>query len=310
MKKMVALIALFIAIALVFVVLPGQITSQDVDPGTYVEGFVYDASTQEPLSEAYVIVFGDTFAHRVVTNEEGYYSIELDVRVQEQYDILAEKEGYYDQWDSFEVRRGETMVMDFHLEPMEAHIMGYVISSEDGEPLQRVNVQLMATDVNGYDSYTGTDENGFWEVYSRPGSYKLVVSGRNHEQYQSDEFELKEGDDLWHNVTLKLMDTGIHGHVTDPGGDPLGGAWVSLYTEDYRRVFGAPTDESGFYEIRCPGGDYIVEISADGYMPYEDTVTVTEGEMLEYDAQLDEISFSGILQYILDIIREIFGSIF
>jgi hypothetical protein len=310
MKKTMALVAALLMMSTLLVVLPDMISSQDVDLGTYVEGVVYDASTEEPLPDAYVMVFGDVTWHTVLTDENGYYSIELDVRVQEQYDILAEKEGYYDQWDSFEARRGETIVMDFFLDPMEAHIMGYVLSSENGEPLQRVNVQLMATDIEGYDSYAGTDETGFWEIYARPGNYKLVINSRNYEPYQSEEFELTDGDEVWHNVTMELMETGIQGMVTDQDGALLEGAWVSLYTEDYRRVFGAPTDESGMYEIRCPGDDYIIEISADGFMPYEDTVTIVDGEMLEYDAELTEISFSGILQYIIDIIREIFGSIF
>jgi len=310
MKKMTTLIAFLMTASMMLVVLPGMISSQEIEPTSYVEGTVYDAVTEDPLEMAMVRILNGRYGYIVYTDEEGFYSIGLDVVVKEEYDILVAKEGYYDQWDYFEVERGETVVMDFYLEAMETVVKGYVLDSETSDPVQNIYVQLLSTDSEGYDQYGYTDEEGYFEIFAQPGNYKIVTWSSDHDPYQSDEFELVEGDVLWHNVSLVLRDTGIFGRVTGENSDPLTGAWVSLYTQDRRRAFGTPTDENGEYEIRCVEGEYTIEISAEEYMPYEDTVTIVNGEMLEYDAELTEISFSGILQYILDIIREIFGSIF
>ena len=55
----------------------------------------------------------------------------------------------------------------------------------------------------------------------------------------------------------------IEGHVWDPEGNPIQGAWVNAWNYDYWE--GTWTNEDGYYQMEVPAGYYEMEAGADGY---------------------------------------------
>jgi hypothetical protein len=63
----------------------------------------------------------------------------------------------------------------------------------------------------------------------------------------------------------------ISGKVTDAGsGKAVSGAQVTLGTKTM------VSDDSGFFKLDMPPGNYTVEVSADGYWKYSGNVSLTE----------------------------------
>jgi large repetitive protein len=311
MKKVVMLVTALVAISFLLTVVPQNVESQDVGPNSYVKGTVYDAVTEEPLDGAWVRLFTGTGNDWFITEEDGEYEFELTVLLNEEFDIMVGKEGYYDIWESGEVGRDETVTIDFDLEPKTTMVYGYVTNLDTEEPVPNAYVQLYSTNVDGNDWRAYSDENGYYTIFADPGDYKISVQIRGYKIYESEEFELIEGQELEMNISLDPIKTGIYGMVANEDGGAIPDAYIRLYQEDRGGYFGSAfTDDEGNYEIRAPPGEYIIEVSADEHFDYDDTVTLPEENMMEYNVEMSEISVTGVLKYIYEFIMEIVGGIF
>jgi hypothetical protein len=310
MKKVMMLCTALLAISFLFTVVPLNVESQDPGPTTIVKGTVYDAVTEEPLDMAVVRLFTDTNSMGQRTGEDGTYEFELTVLRSEALEIVASKEGYYDQWKDDEIARDETLIIDFYLEPKASKVFGYVTDIDTEEPMPRVYVELRSTDFDGEGMYAWTNEEGYYELFAEPGNYKLISGFEGYEVYQSDEFYLGDGEELEWNITLEPVRTGVFGVVMNEGGGGIPEAYIRVYDEQWTFFAHTFSDEEGNYEIRAPPGEYIIEVSADDYFDYDDVITVPEDGMLEYDVEMTEITVTGVLQYIVDYIMEIIGGIF
>ena len=77
-----------------------------------------------------------------------------------------------------------------------------------------------------------------------------------------------------HNGTVKGMVAKASDRST-----PIENAKIEVYDKgDLERVRNVTTDQNGNYEIKVPAGDYVIIISANGYITFEYDVTVGEGE--------------------------------
>jgi len=83
-------------------------------------------------------------------------------------------------------------------------------------------------------------------------------------------------------TVLVAVESGVNGTVTDPNGQPVEGAEVSL---NGRTV---TTDSNGRYQIRAPAGGYSVTASGFGYESETASVTVESGNFTTRDFVLDE----------------------
>lgn len=283
--------------------------SQEVVEST-IWGYVYDSETEEPLGSAMVRLFANVGGQGYRTGEDGRYEFTINVARSESYDIVATKEGYYDQWQSGEIGRGETVQIDFMLEEKAAMVYGYVTDSVTGDPVQNAVVQLISTDYDGEDEYTWTDREGFYTMYATVGNYKLISGADGYELYQSEEFYLEEEQELEMNISLVQLVTGVQGKVTSDQDGVIAGAYIRIYDQGMTFFDYTFSDEEGNYEIRAPPGEYTIDVSADGHFDYSDTIVIDENGMLEYNIEMTKISVTGVLRYIVDFIRELLGGMF
>jgi hypothetical protein len=309
MKKMVMLITALLAISFLFTMVPLNVESQDPGPQTIVMGTVYDAVTEEPIDEALVYLFTDTTGMATWTGEDGTYEFQLTVLRKETFSIFAQKSGYYDQWKDDEIDRGETLVIDFYLEPKGAMVYGYVIDMDTLEPVPRTHVELYSTEYDGENEYTWTDENGYYELHGQPGRYRIYARSEGYQRYETEEFTLEENQEMEWNITLEPIRNGVYGMITNEDGGSIPDAYIRVYNQE-RFFQSAFSDEEGNYEIRAPPGEYIIEVSADEHFDYDDTIVIPEDEMLEYNVEMTPITVTGVLRYIVDFILEIIGGIF
>jgi hypothetical protein len=81
----------------------------------------------------------------------------------------------------------------------------------------------------------------------------------------------------------------IEGKVTDPKGDSLVGASVTITEEGSNQKFTAVTDQQGRYKIEgLPAGNYTVLISATGFSELRrESVKLNEGAVVPVDAKLE-----------------------
>ncbi|MGA1873825.1 MAG: MSCRAMM family protein [Thermoplasmatota archaeon] len=298
-----------LAISLLLTMIPMGGQSQEVVEST-IWGYVYDAETEEPLAEAFVRLFLDTSGRGYRTDEDGRYEFTFNVARSESFDILGTKDGYYDQWKDGEIGRGETLQIDFMLEPKASMVYGYVTDSVTGEPVEGAAVQLYATDYDGEDELTWTDDEGFYYMFGKPGNYKLLSGMDGYEIYQSEEFYLDEGEELEMNISLVQIITGVYGKVVSDEGYSIQGAYIRLYDEEWNYFSYTFSDENGDYEIRAPPGEYIIEVSAEDHFDHDDTIVIGEDGMTEYNIEMTRISVTGVLRYLVDMIMELLGGIF
>lgn len=82
----------------------------------------------------------------------------------------------------------------------------------------------------------------------------------------------------------------LRGHVRDASsGEPLPGANVVLDGTTY----GASTDLDGTFATAAPAGTYTLRATFIGYNPFEQTITLQEGQELVVDIALEEKLFQG-----------------
>jgi len=309
LRKALVAGASLLVLSLLLTIIPLGAQSQEVVEST-IWGYVYDSETEEPLSEALVRLFGNVGGQGFRTREDGRYEFTINVARSESFDILATKDGYYDQWQSGEIGRGETIQIDFMLEEKAATVSGYVLDSVTEEPVMRASVQLYSTDYDGEDEMAWTDENGFYIMYASPGNYKLLSGADGYEIYQSEEFYLEEDQELEMNISLVQIVTGVHGQVRSDQDGAISGAYIRIYDRDMTFFDYTFSDDKGNYEIRAPPGEYTIDVSADSHFDYSDTIVIDENGMLEYNIEMTKISVTGVLRYIVDFIRELLGGIF
>ena len=163
-----------------------------------VSGYVYDKKTQEPLSEAQIIINGMGHSQTVQTDENGYYY--AFVEAGDFYKLLASSKGYLS--DIAMIKTEKTIIgsfpaeQDFYLSQAAMSISGRVYDMETNEPFINEDVMLLAdgeviqqtkTDITG--RYTFTDlENGkeyqvkvnkpnFLSISSKPFVYNDQSAG-------------------------------------------------------------------------------------------------------------------------------------
>ncbi|MFW3146767.1 MAG: carboxypeptidase-like regulatory domain-containing protein [Thermoplasmatota archaeon] len=287
--------------------LPGETLSQDADLGTYLEGTVTNAKTDEPIEDAFIEVYCGRNYYWWPTDSNGYYKIELDVRIKEDLDIFCSNQHYYDDYKSTVINRSETKVIDFQLIPKNSTVQGYVYDSDTMDPMRFVYVELFSTERNGYRFNTYTDEDGFYRFYTEPGYYKLYCRTRDYESYTSNEFYVGDGEVMDHDIYLDKMETGLFGKIMDQEENSLEDAFVYIYDGPEGYYGYSYTDESGEYEIRSPPGEYQVQVSAEDYFTYNGVIDIEEDGMTELNIYLEEQNIPNWIRHIIDIIKGIIG---
>lgn len=279
---------------------------------TYIEGYVTDNETGEPLPTAWVEASYSRGSRGTSVGSDGYYRMYLDS--DETYYVVAQDHGHENGYEEIILEHGEHRSLNFSLVPLDltCRVYGYVLDSLTEDPVECF-VYLRDVESNAYVK-TNTDETGFYEIIAEPGFYTLHCYNQNsqYEPYGSDMFELSDGEQMEFNIHMNPVIQWVYGYVTDEYGDPLSDTYVyidrirqgnegSWYQSNF-------TGEDGFFNMSAPAGQYVIRASCDNYRPYEDTIEIKDGEPLLYNIEMESV-LPSLLYRLYKWIFEILGII-
>jgi len=235
---------------------------EQVPPGR-IEGTVTDASTGLPVYDVSVIAYASALEMSNQTDQNGYYIIE-EVSAWPLWNVEAYAPGYISHSKIVAVDSGETVTVDFVLEPFGA-VDGVVTDISTSLPIAgaviRAEAYLNATDTSGYYLLSDVVE----------GTYTVTAAALGYASQSKERKKVWAGEITTVNFQLEPVPPGkIIGNVTDfRTGEPIAGATVTA------NGYSNPTDSNGDYVIsNVPAWTYTVTASASGYVSHNVTRNV------------------------------------
>lgn len=267
-------------------------------------GYVFDKLTNEPIDFARVRAYGQDGEYDYTDHDkDGYFYIGLiegryDVEVEYSIDEEKDEIGYYEYKDDFTMLN-EDFKMNFYLEPLpplNVRVSGYV-KNDKSEPLEDVRIRIN-NDIGYYSDYT--DENGYYEINIRAGSYLLSsyydeFEGEDYYDYE-EQLHIKDNDDIKLNIELKKKpekNSKIKGKVSDTAsGETLRNA--RIYVENKHDRFRVYSDNSGNYEVDVRKGKYFIEIDYyykedDYYFGYWNEIEIDDNDEKTVNIKLTKL---------------------
>ena len=132
-----------------------------------------------------------------------------------------------------------------------------------------------------------TDATGAYRFSVPPGTYSLEV--QPHGPFITQQTELTLSTDTTRNFVLESGVT-LSGQVTDPAGQPVPWAWVSVRNDAGQAISFGSADDDGRYSLGVPGGTYQIDVFSDDFL--DKTV---EGVAVSQDTVLNITLESGVL---------------
>jgi len=120
-----------------------------------------------------------------------------------------------------------------------------------------------------------------------PGDYTVYAWAKVHHNSERTSFSVRENATTWVNLTVVRIEE-ILGAVTDPAGDPVGGA-VLQFSRGGTIVGTSTTDDQGRFRDLLDPGTYRLRVTKSAFYALERDVTISEGQVLELDLELDPI---------------------
>ncbi|HBV85089.1 MAG TPA: hypothetical protein DEF42_00100 [Desulfosporosinus sp.] len=223
----------------------GNYTLSDLNPGTYILKFEYDAPWEETLEQWYLQTTGyDTASPLTVTNGGVLSSIDAD------FEIYGSISG--------------------------------IVRDLSGSPLTGVTVEVYKASNNALVTTTSTDSTGNYTVENLlperynvsflKSNYPMVWYNQRSKPSEADYIDILPGDALTQINANLYIGGNVFGHVTNQAGLPLQGMTVTIYDDDYYDFSSTSTDSNGNYSLSdLPPGQYKLEISKENeldFMPW------------------------------------------
>ena len=236
----------------------------------------------------------------VMTDINGEFISPVDTS---EVSIYYKKDGYYDN-NNMNVQvavYGDTDVEDVYLEKItpEPTITVWGVVFEEGTDNTVKLPGALVSISEGEDKWITavTDEDGRFEMLAYPGNYQITAS---HDGYFTtfDEgyfFTVPGERQYMYLAPIGNEDETVIGTITDSvSSNPIVGADVYLHSTDGKYVKHDVTDGAGDYSIDFYAGDFILEVSMDGYFTCANTsVTVSSTEDVELDPITKDFTLSG-----------------
>ncbi|MCL2322588.1 MAG: carboxypeptidase regulatory-like domain-containing protein, partial [Oscillospiraceae bacterium] len=256
-------------------------------------GTVTDKKTGLPIPNATVTITddqGNTFT--VTADENGRYV--FDKIPNGNYTLQADADGYLEFTDNITINSNTTQNIELDPVIITVTVTGVVTDKETGVPIPNATVTL--TDDQGNTFTAQTDKNGEYTINDVPtGDYTTNVTA---DLYNPETDLISVNEDTNYNAELDktIVIVTVTGTVTDEStGLPIPNATVILTDKD-GNTYTAKTDLNGEYTINdVPTGDYTTNVTADGYNPKTDSISVTDDTT--YDAELSRtmVNVGGIV---------------
>lgn len=247
---------------------------EQVPPGR-IEGTVTDASTGLPIYDVSVIVYASALEMSNQTDQNGYYIIE-EVSAWPLWNVEAYAPGYISELKIVAVGSGETITVDFVLEPFGA-VDGVVADISTGLPIAgavvRAEAYLNVTDISGYYLLSDVVE----------GTYTVTAAAPGYASQSEERKKVWAGEVTAVNFQLEPVPPGkIIGNIIDiRTGEKIAGAIVTA------NGYSNTTDTNGDYVIsNVPAWTYTVTASGSGYVSYNVTRNVPSDGNVTADFEL------------------------
>ena len=273
-----------------------RMTAKEESNKTRLYGSVYESNSRgdTPINEAEITITGHSVneTYTTYTNRDGYY--EQDLEGEDNYTIVAEKEGYESVTKHQYVQRNHSEQVNFYLEKKggsdDTILEGYVKDKTNGTHLSYVNVTLHK---GGHHWSTYSNGEGYYEFsLDEGGNYTIVAKKESYEEYEY-HIHLKPNDETVHYIKMEKSEsqnneTWIYGYITENGTErPIDDALVIITTGGRGNSTHTYSNSSGYYEKKLYyGSNYSVEVKKDGFLSQEKHVYLEEGDETRLDFEL------------------------
>jgi len=263
----------------------GQTAGLNTLDSAMVRGYVTDANSSLPISDAMVNISGHTqgyefYGNETTTNVDGYYEVGAPAG---RYQLTTSAVGYCDRTtNSFNLNDSQIRWMNTSLYPRpeeNATICGYILDETTSAPVIGADVTLSWHGGSGqsYHNATVSDGLGFYSMNVAAGRMDLSIEKAGYFAALLRNIIVGSHETHWENVSLAphpAETAVICGYVCDADtGVPLAFVNLVYYWIDFAGGIsyenGTSTDGTGFYTISVAAGELYRDIWVNGYETYD-----------------------------------------
>ncbi len=265
-----------------------------------VRGNVTDLKSALPIELGRVLLM-DTEGNMAMTSTDSSGAYELDAFDGEDMYLIAQADGYSQNYTLITLSPSDEAWYDFGLLPVSAWLEGTVTDAVTGLPVEGAWVSAQM-DSGGYSDDDQTDASGDYNVSLVPGHYSVYVNAMDYRQAEV-EVDVADGVTVVQDISIVRWDVEdtcfVHGFITDSGsGDPIVNARVAVAFGDLSYQNQTQTDDAGLYEIFVPPVDgMLIGATAYAHAPAYDTLDCFGLADLSLDMQLDPDPYAPNLTY-------------
>jgi uncharacterized membrane protein len=272
-------------------------------------GYVTDNTTGDEIANARVSVsnlYG--YEKTDITNESGYYEMNT---IADHFRIDSTADRYEKSETVFDIAGGQTLVVNMTNDPKMAFNMtleelsiinetietllpgelpeevstvdGYVSDIVTGLPIANASINVRSE--YGFERDTTTNNHGYFEVNTIPGSSHIEVKARGYALNSSTVKIAKV-----HTVNPKLTpeNSTVTGYIYDNAtGAPVSGATIKVSTARYTNT--TRSDASGYYTVKSIAGHVLLDVSKGGYFSNGTEFNISYAVDMAIDVVIDPI---------------------
>jgi len=183
--------------------------------------------------------------------------------------------------DSMNVLSGNNYTQDYYINPpvREGFINGYVFN-RDGYGISNARVEIYGP--NYYEVYT--DGNGYFSVSQVPfGWYSFTAYADSYDPYSIYDIWVDQYPvylEFWMgSIVGEIM---VNGYIIDGQNAPIRGALMMLFNWDFYEPFTLFTNDSGYFELRVKPGWYDIQVGANGFDAFGESVDIHSDTTITY----------------------------
>ena len=260
------------------------------EENSMIYGWVNNSENGDPIEGVDISIWDDDdYNNWTNTDDKGYYEMNIP---DGEYYLYAEISGYHEYYDEgIFIGEYEHLEYSFELQPKEdenSMIYGWVNNSENGKPIEGVNINIGNTDE--YDNWTNSDDEGYYEMNVPEGEYYIYTENNGYYEYYDEGITIGEYEQLEYSFELDPKaeeNSQFYGWVNNSEtGEAIESVGINYWNDDYDNWTG--TDKDGYYQINVPEGNYYIDAYVDGFQGYHDEdIEIGEHERMEYSFEMD-----------------------
>ena len=244
------------------------------------EGYVYDAVTNNPIPGAWIDAFVGGEWYYTDSLADGSYHLDTAAGTNE-LEVWAP--GYEILVASIEITEGVTVPRNFYLQALEGLglVQGTVADCETNQPIRNARIEVNTGE------YTYTDSAGGYALELPYDTYFISFGASGYAEIWGSILVYTPSVDLGRSCLYKEDRLGhVYGIIRDSQtGSPVADAFLSL--SDY--LFYAFSDYDGYYWMQVPPRPVELVVEAEGYVTKTANVSLSAGESASLDVDLDPV---------------------